>query len=198
MKLSILIPTLNEPESINYLRRLRGILDPQVAKYPGQVEIRIHDAGRAMSTGQKRNELIHNSDGEYFSQIDCDDVVPDYYVDEIMKAIELNPDVISFVGYMLTNGADRREFTIKLGEKYEEREGRYYRYCNHLCAFKRSVVGHVKFRPIWVQEDYYYATEIRDKGLLKSEVHISDKWMYCYAFVSKPQQQSVYSRRKIR
>lgn len=197
MKLSILIPTLNEPESIQYLARLRGILDPQVAKYPGQVELRIHDAGRFMSTGQKRNELIHNSDGEYFSQIDCDDIVPDYYVDEIMKAIESNPDVVSFVGFMTTNGADRREFTIKLGEKYEERNGVYYRHPNHLTCLKRSTVGHIKFRPIWVQEDYYYATEIRDKGLLKSEVHISDRWMYHYMFVSK-QQQSVYSRRKLR
>lgn len=198
MKMSILIPSLNEPESIKYLARLRGILDPQVLKYPGEVEIVVDNAGREIPTGTKRNNLIANSNGDFYSQIDVDDLVPDYYVDEMMKGIEFNPDVISFVGFMTTNGADRREFTIKLGEKYEEREGRYYRYPNHLCCFKRSVVGHIKFRPIWVQEDYFYATEIRDKGLLKSEVHIGDKWLYHYEFISKTQQQSVYSRRKIR
>lgn len=184
MKLSILIPTLNEPESISYLARLRGILDPQVAKYPGEVEIRIHDAGRSMPTGTKRNELIKNSDGEFFSMIDCDDIIPNYYVDELMKAIAHSPDVVSFIGEMTTDNAHKRNFVIKLGERYEERNGVYYRYCNHLCAFKRSVVEQIKFRPIWVQEDYYYATEIRDRKLLKTEVHIN-KNMYLYDFKSK-------------
>lgn len=195
MKLSILIPTLNEPESINYLRRLRGILDPQVAKYPGEVEIRIHDAGRSMPTGTKRNELINNSDGEYFCQIDTDDIVPPYYVDEMMKGILSGPDVINFVGFMTTNGQDRRNFTIRIGERYEERNGHYYRYCNHLCAFKRSVVDKVKFRPIWVQEDYYWATEIKDKRLLQSEVHI-EKWMYHYDFKTLKYKHA--SRHKVR
>lgn len=194
VKLSILIPTLNEPESINYLHRLNNILDPQIARYPGQVEKVINDAGRSMPTGTKRNELIKNSVGEYFVQIDCDDIVPSYYVDELMKAIELGPDVISFRGHMTTNGEHRREFTIKLGEKYEERDGQYFRYCNHLCAFKRSVVEHIKFQDIWVQEDYLYATEIMKKGLLKTEVHI-EKDMYHYAFISKVKQ-SVYARRR--
>ena len=145
-----------------------------------------------MPTGTKRNELIKNSGGEYFSQIDVDDVVPSYYVDEMMKAIEQMPDVVSFIGFMTTNGENRREFTIKLGEKYEERNGQYFRYPNHLCCFKRSTVESVKFRDIWVQEDYYYATEIRDKGLLKTEVHI-EKVMYIYDYKHK---QSVYARRR--
>lgn len=186
MKLSILIPTLNEPESIRYLARLRSILDPQVAKYPGQVEIRIHDGGRSIPTGTKRNELIKNSEGEYFSEIDCDDVVPSYYVDEFMKGIALGVDVISFVGFMTTNGQSRKEFTIRIGEKYEERNGKYYRYPNHLCCFRRQAVEKVKFRPLWHMEDYYYATEIRDKRLLKSEYHIDDKWMYHYDYRPKP------------
>lgn len=182
MKLSILIPTLNEPESINYLRRLRGILDPQVAKYPGEVEIRIHDAGRQMATGTKRNELIHNSDGDYFSMIDCDDLVPIYYVDELMKAIAQGPDVVSFIGYMTTDGTNRKDFTIRLGERYEERNGHYYRFCNHLCCYKRSTVERIKFPPIWVQEDYKWACEIQK--YLKTEVHIN-KPMYTYDFKSK-------------
>lgn len=182
VRLSILIPTLNEPESINYLRRLNNILDPQIARFPGQVEKVINDAGRAMPTGTKRNELIKNSVGEYFSQIDCDDIVPGYYVDELMRAIGQGPDVVSFIGYMTTNGENRRDFTIKLGSKYEEKNGHYYRFCNHLCCFKRSVVESVKFQPLWVQEDYLYAKEIKERNLLKTEVHIGDRWMYHYDF----------------
>lgn len=195
MKLSILIPTLNEPESINYLHRLNNILDPQIARFPGLVEKVINDAGRAMPTGTKRNELIKNSEGEYFSQIDCDDIVPPYYVEELMKAIEQGPDVVSFIGFMTTNGEHRREFTIKLGEKYEERNGQYFRYPNQLCCYKRETVKDVHFQPIWVQEDYNWATEVMKKRLLKSEVHIGDKWMYHYAFTHKVKQ-TVQERRR--
>jgi glycosyltransferase involved in cell wall biosynthesis len=192
MKLSILVPTLNEPESIKYLQRLKSILNPQIAKYSGQVEMYIHDAGRSMPTGQKRNEMIANTDGEYITQIDCDDIVPSYYVSEIMKAIESSPDVVSFVGFMTTDNVHRKDFVIKLGERYEERNGIYYRHPNHLTCLKRSVVEKIKFRPIWVMEDYHYAVELKQKGVLKTEVHIADKWMYHYDFKSK---KNVKSRR---
>lgn len=156
-----------------------AILKPQVERH-SDVEIRINDAGRSMPTGKKRNELIKNSEGEYFVQIDCDDIVPMYYVDELLKAIEQGPDVISFVGEMITDGVRRNDFTIKLGSKYEEKHGHYYRFPNHLCCYKRSVVEHVKFPEIWMQEDYKWALSIQH--LLKSEVHINKK-MYTYDFV---------------
>lgn len=181
--LSILIPYLPEPESQNYLNRLMNILNPQLERYPN-VEVLTNNADRSMSTGAKRNELISRAKGEYFVQIDCDDTVPIYYVSELLKAIEQNPDVITFQGYMTTDGANRRDFTIKLGESYEERNRHYYRYPNHLCCFKKSVVEHIKFSNIWFQEDYIWATEIRNKGLLKTSVHINTD-MYHYCFISK-------------
>lgn len=183
MKLSILIPTLPEPESQNYLKRLLSILYPQIENRT-DVEILTHDGPRSMPTGTKRNELIARSQGEYFSQIDCDDVVPIYYVSELLKAIEQTPDVITFQGHMLTDGANRKNFTIKLGEKYEERDNHYYRYPNHLCCFRRSIVQHIKFQPIWIQEDYKYATELRDKNILRNEVHLPIQ-MYVYDYKTK-------------
>jgi len=184
MKLSILIPTLNEPESINFLRRLNNILDPQIARFPGQVEKVINDAPRSMPTGTKRNHLIKNSEGEYFSQIDVDDVPASYYVDEMMRAINSNPDVVTFNGYMTTNGDNRRNFTIELGSGYFEKNGHYYRWPNHLCAFKRGLVEHIKFPDKWQQEDYEWSKQINDKKLLKTEVHI-EKDMYHYDFRAK-------------
>jgi glycosyltransferase involved in cell wall biosynthesis len=183
MKLSILIPTLPEPESQNYLKRLLSILNPQVENRT-DVEILTHDGPRSMPTGTKRNELIARSQGEYFSQIDCDDVVPIYYVSELLKAITQTPDVITFQGHMLTDGANRKNFTIKLGEKYEERDNHYYRYPNHLSCFRKSIVQHIKFQPIWIQEDYRWATELRDKNILRAEVHIPLQ-MYVYDYKTK-------------
>lgn len=182
MKLSILIPTL--PERYNYLKRLQNILYPQVSNFPDQVEIKIHDAGRHMSTGAKRNALIANSAGDYFVQVDDDDHVPMYYVDELMKAIALNPDVITFIGHMTTDGGNRQNFTIKLGSRYETVNNHHYRYPNHLCCYKRSVVGHIPFPDITVTEDFQWAQRVQQLGLLKTEIHIN-KEMYFYDFKSK-------------
>lgn len=184
MMLSILICTL--PERVELLTRLKNILEPQVKRHEGIVEIRIHDAGRSMSTGDKRNQLVTNCSGEYFTFIDDDDLVPIYYVDELLKAIISKPDVITFIGYMTTNGKDRRDFTIKLGSNYTEKNGHYYRFPNHLCCFKKSLVEHIKFPSVYVQEDYQWAHEVHSKKLLKTEVHIP-KDLYHYDFrTNKP------------
>jgi glycosyltransferase involved in cell wall biosynthesis len=192
MKLSILIPCLPETESQNYLGRLMHILKPQIERYPN-VELLTNNADRTTPTGTKRNELISRAKGEYFTQIDCDDTVPIYYVSELLKAIKYSPDVVTFQGHMITDGTNKKNFTIKLGEAYEERNGHYYRYPNHLCCFKKSIVEHIKFLPIWFKEDYHWATSIRDKGLLKSEIHI-DSDMYCYDYKTKKPRNSIYSR----
>ena len=182
MKLSILIPTL--PDRFNYLKRLKNILEPQVARYPGEVEIKIHDGGRQFTTGRKRNELIAMSDGEYFIQVDDDDLVPVYYVDELMKAIAQGPDVVSFIGYMTTDGRNKQNFTIKLGSKYETVNNHHYRYPNHLCCYKRSTVAGILFPDITVTEDFQWAHRVNQLGVLKKEVHI-DKEMYFYDYRSK-------------
>lgn len=190
MILSILIPTLPEPESQAYLHRLRGLLAPQIVE---GVEIIEDCSPRNIPTGSKRNALIDRAQGQYFCQIDTDDIVPNYYVKELLNAIQKSPDVITFKGFMTTDGGNRANFIIKLGERYEERRGQYIRYPNHLCAFKRDLVKHVRFEPIWIQEDYIWATKIRDLGLLKTEVHI-EKDMYHYDYKNK--NKMVFPRRR--
>ena len=181
MTFLILICTL--PERANKLKRLTQCLDKQImSHHAGKVSYKCHDAGTSITTGRKRNMLIEQSYSEYFSFIDDDDIVSNDYVDKIMNAILENPDVITFNGYMTTNGTNRQNFTIKLGSRYEEKNGHFYRFPNHLCAFKREKVRHIKFPDQWVQEDYIWAKAIHDRGLLKTEVHIeSDLYHYdCY------------------
>lgn len=177
----ILICTL--PERAAKLRRLTSTLDKQIIKHP-TVSYKIHDAGRSLTTGAKRNQLIEQSQSDYFSFCDDDDLVSDHYVNSIMNAIATGPDVITFNGYMTTNGFDRRNFTIKLGSKYEERDGHYYRFPNHLCAFKRDKVRHIKFPNQHIQEDWIWAKEINDRKLLKTEVHV-DSDLYWYDYITK-------------
>lgn len=179
MKLSILIPTL--PERHQLLRRLKTILDRQKND---NVEVIIHDAGPSMTTGEKRNRLIESCEGEYFCFIDDDDLVPEYYVSEMLSAIDHDPDVVTFIGYMTTDGQKRQGFTIKLGSEYVTRNDHHYRFPNHLCAFKKSLVQSVKFPPIKVGEDYQWAKAINDRNILRKEIHIT-KNMYHYDFRSK-------------
>lgn len=182
MKLSILICSL--PERTAYLNRLRCALDPQMIA--GVTEIIVDDRPRGLTTGEKRNDMIANSTGEYFCFVDDDDFVPPYYVESIIAAMAESPDVITFKGWMTTNGLSRVDWIIKLGERYEARKDadnitRYYRFPNHLCPMRRDRVGHIRFPHVTQGEDYAFALEIHQKGLLKTEVHI-DKQLYVYEF----------------
>ena len=183
MILAILICTL--PNRADKLRRLMSVLQPQVHKYQDKVCIHINDSGASMPTGRKRNELINQSFSDYFVFIDDDDVVTSDYVEQILKAAQSNPDVITFRGWMTTNGRDRRGWTIRLNSRYEERDGHYYRWPNHIVPIRRDSVRGVWFQEIYVQEDYKWSKKIHDMRLLKTEVFI-DKELYHYDFYTKP------------
>lgn len=183
MKWNILIPTLNEEPYITGLRRVKSILDPQIALFSGEVEIRINDAGRFMPTGSKRNDMVFNCDSDYFSFVDADDIPSNHYVSKMMEGINLGVDVVTLCGKMTTNGVSKVDWIIKLGEAYEERGGKYYRWPNHLCAFKREKVSHIKFPSIWQGEDYQWSKQIKELGLLKTEHHIPDQ-IYHYEFMT--------------
>lgn len=180
MKLSILIATLPE-RSHQYMH----MIDLLHVGTRDDVEVICDGRGRHVPTGQKRNELIQECSGTHFVFCDDDDWVSWDYVDELVKAMQSNPDVITFRGWMTTNGNSRVDWTIRLGEKYEARQEngvtKYYRFPNHLCAFKKQLVQHIKFPHIWQGEDYAWALEIKNRDLLKSEVHI-DKELYHYQF----------------
>lgn len=180
MKLSILICTLPERQ-----HKLNVLLNSLEQQRTGDVEILTDNSDRHVPTGTKRNNLISRSTGEYFSFIDDDDKVPHYYISEIMNALNQNPDVVTFIGYLTNSGVNRENFTIKLGSQYVSKDRHHYRFPNHLCTFKKSLVAHIKFPDIYQQEDYQWAKKIHDAKILKTEVHIN-KDMYHYDCWPKP------------
>lgn len=180
MKLSILIPTL--PERYPMLAVLLEHLGKQAEKYPNQVEILIDDRGREITTGEKRNDLIQKAQGNYTVFVDDDDWVADYYVEEIMKAIELNPDCIGISGLMTTNGGSPMIFKHYLGADYVLRDGYYHRFNNHLNPIKSIYSKQIKFEHITIGEDYKWGCKLRDSGFLKKEYTI-EKIMYYYKFI---------------
>lgn len=191
--LAILICTL--PERADKLKRLQNILLPQVERSHGFVSVHYHDAGRTMPTGTKRNWLIAQSTSDYFCFIDDDDVISSHYVASIVSAMAENPDVITFNGYMTTDGKNRQNFTIRLGSEYETRNNHHYRWPNHLCVMRREKVQRVKFPDVWQQEDYQWSKKIHDLKLLKTEVHINQD-LYHYDCITKPKNTPIHERRK--
>lgn len=181
MILSILIPTL--PERSGFLKRLENVLLPQLVE---GIEIVKDDRPRGITTGEKRNDLINKANGKYVCFIDDDDLISAYYLNEVIKALQESPDVVTFEGWMTTNGGNRVDWVIKLGENYEARKDadgitRYYRWPNHLCPMLKTVAQSVKFPAKHQGEDYDWCKTIRDRGLLKKSVHIPLK-MYHYDF----------------
>lgn len=179
MILSILICTL--PERAEKLNRLLDILASQLT---GEVEILTDNKGRHITTGEKRNHLLRNANGIYSVFIDDDDIVSHDYIGKILQASRHNPDCITFRGWMTTNGSNRVNFVLRLGEKYEERNGMYYRFPNHITPIKTQIARQVVFENITHGEDYKWALQINDRNLLKTEFFI-DSELYHYDFITK-------------
>lgn len=179
MILSILIPTL--PERAKLLQRVYQLLGDYD---PNEVEILTDIRGREIPTGQKRNDLIARAKGSHVSHIDDDDFPQPFYIKYITDAIkQSNPDVVTFNGWYTENLGPRINFTIKLGERYEARNGHVYRWPNHLTAIRKTIAQSVKFPNKTVGEDYEWSKQIAERGLIKTEVHL-DKDLYYYDYRS--------------
>lgn len=189
MILSILIPSLPEREaSLNELFiRLTGQIGDTV--YADNIEIIIDD--KPGTIGTKRNRLLQKSTGMYVAFFDDDDLPGKKYIDVLIKGIATNPDVISLVGTMTTDGANPEAFEHSIiHKKYETLEGvkfpdiKYLRYPNHLNCIRASIAKQFRFKEINHGEDTDWATQIFNSGLLKQEFR-SREVVYFYQYKSK-------------
>lgn len=181
MTLSILIPTILGREK--FFNALHECLTIQVAGKK-EVEIIISKDNREKSIGQKRNELLQQAKNDYSVFIDDDDTIPDYYIDEVLKAIRSNPDVVSFMGNYILNGEPQKEFIHSLKyREYDESMYYYYRPPNHLNPMRTEIAKQFYFPLKSMFEDTDWAMQIAKAGVLKTEYYI-DKIMYNYQYVS--------------
>lgn len=189
IKLSILIPSTFDREQM--LGKLLDDLYNQILSESvlAQVEIITDVDDGVLSIGKKRQWMIERAKGEYVVQVDSDDELPNYYVKEILKAIEDNPDVIGFDGHMTHNGGNRENFKISKDLPYTsiwDAHGNkeYLRFNNHLSPIKRELALKIGFKDIRFGEDYDYAKRLKESVLIKTEVYIH-KDMYHYKYIKK-------------
>lgn len=184
MILSILIPTLPDPERKKFLNELmQNIFNQIKEKNYSDVEILTDPRGKEISTGEKRNDLIRRACGKYTWFIDDDDYIFNYAIDDILKAAEEDPDVICFNGYMTTDGEKRVDFELRIGHPYcaIEKDGKeyYLRFPNHIVPMKRELIKDIPFENVTLGEDYKWAKKINDAGILKTQA-IIEKDIYHY------------------
>jgi glycosyltransferase involved in cell wall biosynthesis len=175
-KLSILILTVVGRESM--LNELLNVINSQKKD---DIEILIENDNGKMKLGRKRNNLIDRAIGDYIVFVDDDDMVPDYYVSEILKGIESQPDCCSLEGVVTFDGINPKIFkhSIKYPGWYEE-NNIYYRCPNHWNVVKRGIANQVRFNDnISFGEDRDYSMRLRPH--LKTESLI-DKPMYFFRY----------------
>lgn len=185
-KLSILIPSTYDRTEMTFslvMSIMKQVRLLELAEDDIQV-LPLIDNYQA-TTGAKRNKLLEMATGDYVCHIDSDDEISDDYIGEVLKAIESNPDVIGFNGYMTTNGIDRCNFRISKDLPYSASRDIngtcFLRYNNHLSPIKKEIALAIKFPEVSFGEDYDYATRLKESGLIKTEVYI-EKDLYHYKF----------------
>jgi glycosyltransferase involved in cell wall biosynthesis len=179
-KLSILICSLESRK--DYLERLLSCLEKIKTD---DIEVIINVDKCEKSVGQKRNELIARANGEYIAFIDDDDLVPEYYVEEILKAIKESPDCVGFKLAYSEDGVEKGTAIHSIGVTEwatttgDNGETIYMRTINHLNPVKREIASETVFEDISHGEDHAWSKLLAVK--LKSSVFI-DKIMYNYLY----------------
>lgn len=195
IKWSILIPTIEDRKLV--FQQLHAVLIQQITALNLADKIEIiyfRDKRNEHTVGFKRNVLLEKSLGEYVCFIDDDDSVHVNYIQMIYKELLKNPDCISLVGIITTNGKDRRTFihSVEYTSLFNK-DGIAYRPPNHLNPIKRSIAIQFKFPLKNVGEDTNWAMQICHSKLIKTEIKITEPYyFYNYNYSDSVQFQHLY------
>ena len=178
MKLSVLVSSIVERQDY-FLKRMLSILEPQLTP---DVELVIETDNREISIGAKQQILLGRAQGDYLCYVDEDDVIPVYYISEILKAIQSQPDCVGINEIYTHNGKNPKPFYHSLKyDHYFEKDNVYYRPPTHMNPVKRTLAIQSHFEDAYGGDNEYTMTLL---PLLKTEIVI-DKCMYYYLATSR-------------
>lgn len=176
-KLSVLICTIPERKA-QFIELFKEINKQAMGR---SVQIIYDDAPRGIITiGAKRNDLLNQAIGDYVCYIDDDDAISHNYIEELLKAIELQPDCI---GFQIACNIEGKKSLAASSNKYEWADNvdgyRYVRSIYHKTPVKREIALKCMFPDKSFGEDYEYS--MRLKPHLKKEIFIN-KILYNYIY----------------
>lgn len=182
--LTILVPTIGQREAL--FMRLMGALLPQLDEWGGRARVLAWRNNGHPPLCDIRDGMLAAADTSHVAFIDDDDLVPEYYVGEIMRALNEDPDHVGFKIEYHENGRMREvvEHSLKWHGWGRSVEGVLYRDFTHIDPVRLDLARRGSF---FVPrrgraEDRTWVKSIR--GLLATEVYI-DKIMYQYLWDSQ-------------
>lgn len=180
---TILVPTI--PSRATLFLRLMAVLLPQLDEHEGRVRVLAwRNTGRP-HLGALRDAMLLAAGSEYVSFIDDDDLVPDYYVAEIVKAIAGRPDHVGFQLEYTTEqdgeivGREIVDHSLRHGRWHRNMEGQLVRDFTHIDPLRRDLALNGQFARAkrGRAEDRTWVKQVR--GWIRTEAYI-DKIMYHY------------------
>jgi hypothetical protein len=183
-KFAILIPTVVTREA--EFKRLVDILEPQVKKHKGEVEVLVYWNNFEQELGEIRQRMLENATAEYVAFIDDDDTVSDDYCDLIVPLLD-GVDHIGFKLKFTENGRQHKPVyhsKEKSGGRYYDDSTGFYRPCSAKDPIKRSIAlqGHYEdgdYRKNIGEEDVWIPRVtplIHTEHFIDKEIYHYDKW----------------------
>jgi hypothetical protein len=177
---TVLIATLGQRAE-----RFQRVLDqllPQTESYDGRVTVSALYNHGERKLGDVRQDLIDDATSDYVSFVDDDDILPDYYVAEVVPWL----GKVDYVGWRMQCYIDGKKmkptFHSLRYRRWTENHKGYYRDVSHLNPVRTELARKVNYRTISPPEDFGWANRMRPH--LKSEGYI-DRIMYYYHASSK-------------
>jgi glycosyltransferase involved in cell wall biosynthesis len=176
MILTICICTM--PHRIVLLARLMRNLVGQIEKLNAQEQVEILvDDDMSITTGEKRNRLYNKAQGKYVCSVDDDDQVFSYYVEEILRAVESDPDAVAMNGIITWNGGTPQVWFISKMLPYQAvKDSRghdvYLRFHNHLSPIRKSIAIQYPFPNKTMHEDFDFADRLHRSYAIRTEAVI--------------------------
>lgn len=179
-KLSILIPTVpaHQSQFNNLMRVLENQKVDGVEIHSLLTKASIHGGP---STGNKRQQLLQMATGQYIVFIDADDMVPGYYIEEMLNGCNSGADCFAINGNITTDG--HSEVKWRISKDYQNVDVKengttvYLRHTNHITGVKREIALRAGFPNISNAEDKGYS----DRLILHTEYKI-ERPMYHYRY----------------
>lgn len=183
---SILVATLGQRRG--KFKRLVDVLAPQLEQHNGAVELVAYWNVGEVPLSVIRQSLVDDARGTYISFIDDDDLVPYYFTDEVLAAIETfqthnhmtYPDYVGWQMQAYVDGEPLKPtfHSLRYDHWWDDDAG-FYRDISHLNPIRKEKVSEAgaDFQRTAPPEDVAWSDQLR--GHLQTEAYV-DRVMYHY------------------
>jgi hypothetical protein len=179
---TILVPTLGERSAL--FERLMGALLPQLDPYGGRVQVRGWFNNGRPGLPEIRQRMNEGVKTEYLSCVDDDDLVPPYFVDEVMGALGQHPDYVGFLVQCYSDDVPTAVSYHDLTNRgWKNEPDRYLRDISHINPIRSEIARSADYTRARTgeAEDRAWVAQLRHGRKLKTQIMIN-RIMYHYLY----------------